>query len=156
MQKVIIDTDPGADDAIALIMAVNSPDLDVQGLTTVGGNASLDDTNRNALSIMEYLGYRDIPVSSGAASPINGQFVYADHYHGSGGLTVSLPTPKAQPVPQKAPEYIISLANSFPEELVLIALGPLTNVAQALRKEPRLKDSLKEILAMGGFMRPNA
>ncbi|MCH7746036.1 MAG: nucleoside hydrolase [Chloroflexi bacterium] len=150
MIKVVIDTDPGTDDALALIMALNSPDLDIQGLTTVGGNASLAHTTRNTLRLMEYLGSPHMPVSRGAARPLRGKFQYAYHYHGPGGLTVRLPSAKAEPRPLRAPDYIISLAYSFPGELVLIALGPLTNVANAMNKEPRLKDWLKEIIVMGG------
>ncbi len=150
MIKVVIDTDPGTDDALALIMALNSPDLDIQGLTTVGGNASLTHTTRNTLRLMEYLGNPHMPVSRGAARPLRGKFQYAYHYHGSGGLTVPLPSAKASPRPLRAPDYIISLAYSFPGELVLIALGPLTNIANAMIKEPRLKDWLKEIVVMGG------
>ncbi len=150
MIKVVIDTDPGTDDALALIMALNSPELDIQGFTTVGGNASLAHTTRNTLGLMEYLENPHMPVSRGAARPLRGKFQYAYHYHGSGGLTVRLPSAKASPRPLRAPDYIISLAYSFPGELVLIALGPLTNIANAMIKEPRIKDWLKEIVVMGG------
>ena len=150
MIKVIIDTDPGTDDALALMMALNSPDLDVQGLTTVGGNATLAHTTRNALRLLEYLGRPEIPVSRGAARPLTGRFHYGYYYHGAGGLTVRLPRTRSEPRPLRAPEYIASLAYSFPGELVLIALGPLTNIARALTSEPRLKEWVKEIVIMGG------
>ena len=150
MIKVVIDTDPGTDDALALIMALNSPDLDIQGLTTVGGNASLAHTTRNTLRLMEYLGRPHMPVSRGAARPLRGKFQYAYQYHGPGGLTVRLPSASVEPRPLRAPDYITSLAYSFPGELVVIALGPLTNIANAMNKEPRLKDWLKEIVVMGG------
>ncbi|MCI0438380.1 MAG: nucleoside hydrolase [Chloroflexi bacterium] len=150
MKKVIIDTDPGTDDALALIAGLNSPELDIQGLTTVAGNASLANTTRNALCILEYLGQPHMPVSRGAARPMRGKFSYAYYFHGPRGLTARLPSPKTEPVALRAPDYIIGLAHSLPGEIALIALGPLTNVARALQKEPQLKDWLKEIVVMGG------
>ncbi|MCH8207246.1 MAG: nucleoside hydrolase, partial [Chloroflexi bacterium] len=96
-KKVIIDTDPGTDDAIALMMALQSPDLDVLALTTVGGNAALRHTTRNALRVLEYMGREDIPVLRGAARPLKGKFAYGYYYHGPAGLTVRLPLPAGQP-----------------------------------------------------------
>ena len=150
MTKVVIDTDPGTDDAIALMMALNSPDLEVLGLTTVGGNATLAHTTRNALRLLEYLGRPEVPVSRGAARPLRGRFEYAYYFHGPGGLTVRLPLPKLRAGPLRAAEYIASVARSYPRELVLIALGPLTNVAKALKLEPRLRQWVREIVVMGG------
>ena len=150
MIKVVIDTDPGTDDALALMMALNSPELDVQGITTVGGNASLAHTTRNTLRLLEYLGHGDIPVSRGAARPLCGSFSYGYYYHGPTGLTARLPGPAHEPRPLRAADYILSLAYSFPGELVLIALGPLTNIARAISKEPRLKDWVKDLVVMGG------
>lgn len=150
MIKVVIDTDPGTDDALALMMALNSPELDIQGLTTVGGNASLANTTRNTLSLVECLGRPHMPVARGASRPLKGKFDYAYEFHGPGGLTVRLPRPTGEPRPLAALDYIISIGYSFPEELTLIALGPLTNVACAIQKEPRLKQWVKEIIVMGG------
>ena len=150
MIKVVIDTDPGTDDALALMMALNSPELEIQGLTTVGGNATLRHTTANALRLVEYVGRPHMPVSQGSARPLKGRFNYGYQYHGSGGLNVRLPRPKGQPRPLRAPEYLISLGYSFPGELVLITLGPLTNVARAIQKEPQLKEWIKEIVVMGG------
>jgi inosine-uridine nucleoside N-ribohydrolase len=148
--KVIIDTDPGTDDALALIMALNWRKLDIQALTTVGGNASLARATRNALRLLEYMGRTDIPVHKGASRPLKGRFEYAYHFHGPGGLTARLPLPKTQPAQLPAAEYIISAASSMRGELVLVALGPLTNVATALMKERRLPEWLKEVVVMGG------
>ena len=150
--KVVIDTDPGADDAIALIMALNCPDLDVQGLTTVGGNARLAHTTRNALSLLERLGRPEIPVFRGAARPLAGSFSYGYYYHGPGGLSIRLPLPRREPYPMRASDSIISLARSFPGELTVIALGPLTNLAIAIAREPRLQEWIREIVVMGGAM----
>lgn len=148
--KIVVDTDPGTDDALALIMALGSPELDIQGLTTVGGNARLADTTRNTLALVSYLGRPDMPVARGASRPIRGSFRYAYDFHGPGGLTVSLPKAKARPRPLRAADYLGSIGYSFPNELVLLALGPLTNVARALQQESRLTGWLREIVVMGG------
>ncbi len=148
--KVVIDTDPGTDDALALIKALKSPDLEILGLTTVGGNATLAHTTRNALRLLEHFGRSDIPVYRGAARPFKGKFKYAYYFHGPAGLTVRLPLPNMEPKPGRAPEFIVDAARSLPGKLVLIALGPLTNVARALQMEPRLNQWVKEIVIMGG------
>ena len=150
MTKVIIDTDPGTDDALALMMALNEPKLEILGLTTVGGNASLAHTTRNALRLLEYMGRSEIPVFRGAARPLRGRFSYGYYFHGPTGLTVRLPSPKSRPDTLRAPEYIVSMARSLPGELVVLALGPLTNIARAMVKEPRLKEWIREIVVMGG------
>ena len=150
MTSVIIDTDPGTDDALALLMALNSQDLDVRGVTTVGGNARLAHTTRNALRILEHMGRTDIPVSRGATRPLKGKYVYAYHVHGAGGLNVRLPAPRLQPIAERAPEFIIRLASELRGELVVIALGPLTNVANALKAEPWLVDWVRDVVVMGG------
>ncbi len=152
MKRIVIDTDPGTDDALALIMAVKAPDVDIQGLTTVGGNASLKHTTYNALRLMEYLGHPHMPVSKGAARPLRGKFGYAYAVHGDRGLPVRLPRPKARPRPLKAYDHMISVGYSFPGEMTLLALGPLTNVARALQREPRLREWIKEMVVMGGAM----
>ena len=150
INKVVIDTDPGVDDALALMMAFNSPELDILGLTTVGGNAALAQTTRNTLRLMEFLGKDDVPVSRGAARPIRGKFAHAYYYHGPGGLTVRLPLPNASPVAERARDFLIGHARASPKELIVIALGPLTNIARAIDSEPRLTDWIREIVVMGG------
>ena len=91
MTKYIIDTDPGTDDAVAFIDALNSPELDILALTTVGGNASLEDTTRNALDLMAHIGRPHIPVYRGAETPLTGEFPFAYDFHGPGGLSVPIP-----------------------------------------------------------------
>lgn len=150
MRKVIIDTDPGTDDALALMMALNSRDLDVQGITTVGGNATLAHTTRNALRLMEYLGATDIPVSVGAARPLRGSFTYAYHFHGSAGLGVRLPGPKSKPHGVPADELIYGLVSASPGEFTIIALGPLTNISTVLQNNSGLSLKIKDIVVMGG------
>ena len=150
MTSVIIDTDPGTDDALALMMALNSPALEVLGVTTVGGNASLAHTTRNALRILEYMDRPDVPVYRGTSRPLKGRFEYAYYFHGPGGLTARLPLHRSRPRPERAAEIIAEAAASHAGKLVLVALGPLTNVAIAMAQEPRLADWVKEIVVMGG------
>ena len=148
--KAIIDTDPGTDDALALMMALDLPGLDILGLTTVFGNASLAHTTRNTLRLLEYLGRSDVPVYRGANRPLRGRYQYSYDFHGPAGLTVRLPLPKTRPQPSRAPDYIIDMAQTHRREITLIALGPLNNVAQVLTREPRSKAWIKELVVMGG------
>ncbi len=152
MRTVIVDTDPGADDALALMMALNSPDLQVEGITTVGGNASLPDTTDNALRLLEYLDGQQsaIPVAVGADRPVHGSFTHAYHVHGAGGLGVRLPAPTLKPHGMSAVDFFCERATASAEPLTVIALGPLTNVAAALESCPDLVDALAEIVVMGG------
>ena len=147
---MLIDTDPGTDDALALMMALGSPDLDVVGLTTVGGNAALAHTTRNALRLLDHLGIADVPVSRGAARPLRGAYHYAYDFHGAAGLGVRLPAPTSRPHPLRAPEFIAQTASRYRGELVVIALGPLTNIARALSAEPLMVEWLSRIIVMGG------
>ncbi len=150
MNRVIIDTDPGTDDAIALIAALNSPELEVTALTTVTGNASLEDATRNALGLLTGLSRSDIPVYVGADIPLVGKFEFAENYHGPGGMTTPLPEPKSAPIPTPAERYIRDAARDSERDLTIIALGPLTNVALAIQNEPDIMNQVKEIFVMGG------
>lgn len=150
MTKVIIDTDPGTDDALALMMALNSPDLDVLGLTTVGGNATLAHTTRNALRLLDHLGVEGLPVYRGAARLLEGGFENAYHVHGAAGLGVPLPAPTSKPQGAAAHRFIAGTASAHKGDLVIVALGPLTNVARALQSEPRLTEWVRETVVMGG------
>lgn len=148
--KVIIDTDPGTDDALALIMALNSPELDILGLTTVEGNATLADTTRNALAVLEYMGRTDIPVYAGESTPLVGKFEHAYHIHGPAGLTVSLPEPRLEPAAGGAVDFIVETALALDGELTVIALGPLTNIARALMRDERVASAIRLVPVMGG------
>ena len=152
MRSVIIDTDPGTDDALALMMAMNAPDLLVEGVTTVGGNATLTDTTDNALRLVGYLDGQlsAIPVAVGADRPLYGSFTHAYHVHGAGGLGVRLPAPTLVPHAMGATDFICDRAAAAADPLTVIALGPLTNVAAALDRCPDLVDMLAEIVVMGG------
>ncbi len=153
--KCIIDTDPGADDVLALIMALNSPELEILALTTVEGNARLEHTTANALRLLDYMGRPDIPVYAGSSTPLVGQFHHAYEVHGDEGLTVRLPDTDLRPADGDAVDFIIETALgetalAMPGELALFALGPLTNVARALMREDGLKDALRRVYVMGG------
>ncbi len=152
MRRVIIDTDPGTDDALAIMMALNSPDLAVDGITTVGGNATLAETTENALRLMEYLDGPEsaIPIAVGADRPAKGLYSHAYHVHGSDGLGISLPAPTLKTHSMNAVEFLRDRISAAPGELTLIAIGPLTNVAAALDNRPDIVEAVPEIIIMGG------
>ena len=150
VQKVIIDTDPGVDDAIAILMALSSSSLQVLGLTTVGGNVPLARGTRNALALLEYAGRTEIPVSRGSALPIRGQYGYSFPVHGASGLTRRLPNPSTSPINQRAGEFLAGELGKRPGEVLLIALGPLTNLANLLTRHPGLLEQASGLVVMGG------
>ena len=142
--------DPGTDDALALIIALNSIDLDLIGVTTVGGNARLSHTTGNALSLLTFLGAQDVPVATGASNPLYGSFTYAYHFHGTNGLGLQLPNPSTKTVQTKAADFLVEAVKDVATPIKIIALGPLTNIAMAMEAEPHLIDSIEEIVVMGG------
>ena len=142
--------DPGTDAALALIIALNSIDIDLIGVTTVGGNARLSHTTGNALSLLTFLGAQDVPVATGASSPLYGSFTYAYHFHGTNGLGLQLPNPSTKTVHTKAVDFLVEAVKDVAAPIKIIALGPLTNIAMAMEAEPHLIDSIEEIVVMGG------
>ncbi|WP_158944189.1 nucleoside hydrolase [Granulicella sp. S190] len=151
--KVIIDTDPGVDDAFALMLAMRSPELNVLAITAVAGNLPLEITLPNALRMVEICDRTDIPVASGAAAPLIRRQVTASYAHGENGLGgVKLPPPKITAVKEHAAELICRIVLEHPGEVTLIGLGPLTNLALALRSEPGLAKAIKSIVLMGGSL----
>jgi len=148
MTKILIDCDPGHDDAVALLFAARH--LELVGITTVHGNSSLENTTRNALALLELAGL-DIPVARGCAGPWVGNATYAPHIHGKSGLDgATLPQPTRQLVEAHAVDFIIDQAQRHRGELVVAVIGPQTNLAMALRREPRLAQWLREVTVMGG------
>ncbi len=146
--KILIDCDPGHDDAVAILYAARH--LDVLALTMVHGNNSLENITRNALALLELSGL-DIPVAVGAADPLAQPRMAPAPVHGAGGLDgVELPEPTRRPIAAHAVDVIIETASKHRGELILAAIGPETNIALALRREPRLKGWLQEITVMGG------
>ena len=148
MTSVIIDCDPGLDDAIAILLAIKH--LNVVGITTVSGNESIEKVTTNALKVLELGGATHIPVVRGSDRPLKRDPVYAPHFHGESGMGgADLPAPTTVPLEGHAVEFIIEVGMSA-SDLVLISIGPLTNIATALRKEPRLRERVKLISMMGG------
>ena len=150
LTKLVIDTDPGVDDAIAILMALGAPEVEIVGLTTVGGNVQLARTTRNTLALLQATGYGDIPVANGASRPLQGRFKYAPQFHGSGGLSIRLPDPLITPIPQSAVEFLNERITQEAGKIVLLALGPLTNIARLLCEHPYTLEQAKNIVVMGG------
>ncbi len=152
-RKIIIDTDPGQDDAVAILLALASPDeLDVLGIVAVAGNVGLAQNARNALKVVELSGRTEVPVYAGCPRPLMRKLVTAEHVHGDSGLDGSnLPEPSISLKEQHGVDFIIETLLREPEGTVtLCALGPLTNLAMALTKEPRIATRIQEIVLMGG------
>lgn len=150
-QKIIIDCDPGVDDALAIALARGSQELELVALTTVSGNVSLERTTLNARKLREYLGVPHVPVHAGCSGPFLRRRVDAAHVHGESGLgSVRIPSPKYPVNPGHAVEAIISTLRDKPGEITLVALGPLTNLALAVRTEPRIVDWAADLVILGG------
>lgn len=152
MQNIIIDTDPGVDDAQAIAFAIAHPEINLLGLTTVFGNATIDITTRNALKLLELFGRPDVPVAQGASQPLVQQRMASpDFVHGADGLgNLDLSVPSTSAIDETAAEFIVRLVNAQPGEVSLIAIGPLTNIAEALALDPSLPSKTKELVIMGG------
>jgi uridine nucleosidase len=150
--KILFDTDPGVDDAMALLFALQSPELEVAGVTTVYGNAEVEQTTLNALRVLEVAGRTDVPVASGAARPLVRPYRgKRGHIHGEDALgNTFLPPPTGHPLDLPAAEYIIRTALAHPGEITLVAVGPLTNLALAARLEPRVVPAVRQVVIMGG------
>ena len=151
-RKVLLDVDPGCDDAVALGLALASDELDVVGVTTVAGNTTVDNATRNALAVLTLFGRTDVPVAAGCGRPLAHELKTAEDIHGEGGITGDLPEPTAEPVSTDAPAFIREQATEH-DDLTLVGLGPLTNVAVALMGDPDLPERLDEIAVMGGTIR---
>ena len=154
MQRIILDTDPGIDDALALFLALASPEVTLEAVTTVQGNVSVELTTYNALTLLTLAGRTDIPVAYGSAEPLVRKRIDAGHVHGKSGLgNVTLPEPMIAPVEQQAIDLIIEKIMSNPGEITLVPIGPLTNIALAVRREPRIAQHIREVVIMGGALR---
>ena len=150
-QKIIIDCDPGIDDALAVVFAHGDPGLEVCGITTVAGNVSLDKTTDNALRVRDFVRMGDVPVVPGSARPLVRPVLDARDVHGDSGLAgAMLPAALSGPSPGHAVDYLIDVMRAAPGEITLIAVGPLTNVALAVRREPALTSLVRDFVIMGG------
>jgi purine nucleosidase len=150
-RRVIIDTDPGTDDAMAIILALNSPEFKVEALTVVPGNVEAWQGLENALKIVSLAGRCDVVVAGGAQHPLNQKLITAQFWHGKNGLAnVELPPSKCKADPRFGPDLIIEMVHRYPHEITLIPVGPLTNIALAVSKDPSIAALVKDIVIMGG------
>ena len=153
-KRILIDTDPGIDDSCAILLALASPEISIEGLSTVHGNCSVGQGTQNALSVLELGNAGPVPVAKGCALPLVQPSLLAPETHGNNGLGyATLPEPRLRPFDQHAIDFLIERILSNPGEITLVALGPLTNIALAIRQEPCLVNALKELIIMGGAIR---
>ncbi|MEX0307837.1 MAG: nucleoside hydrolase [Ruegeria sp.] len=152
-RKIIIDTDPGQDDAVAILLALASPEeIEVLGITAVAGNVPLELTAKNARIVCELAGHTDIPVYAGCDRPLNRPLITAEHVHGKTGLDGPVLTDPEMPLAEgHAVDFIIDTLRALePGTVTLCPLGPLTNIASAFQKAPDIVDRVQEIVLMGG------
>jgi inosine-uridine nucleoside N-ribohydrolase len=148
---VLLDCDPGHDDAIALLLALASPELDLLGVTTVAGNQTLDKTTANALRVLELVGRGDVPVAAGADRPLARDLFIGDYVHGESGLEgPTLPDPRGEPVAQHAVDFLAERILASARPVTLVPVGPLTNVALLLARHPEVAGNVERIVIMGG------
>lgn len=148
---VIIDCDPGHDDAIALLLAMASPEIDLRAVTTCFGNCALEDATRNALQILELSGATDVPIAAGATGPMAGQTTLGNYVHGGSGLDgPELPTPARRENDETAVELITRLLEESDQPITLVVTGPMTNIGKLLTARPDLSDRIAEVIFMGG------
>jgi len=152
VKKIIIDTDPGVDDSLAIFVALNSPELEVLGLTTIFGNAVTTTCTENALRLLEIAERTDIPVAEGAHIPLNGNFRGAATFvHGDNGQgNAELPLPTTKSLEIDAVAFLKETIETHPNEITLVPVGPLTNIANLLTQHPGVDKKIKEIVLMGG------
>lgn len=150
-RKVIFDTDPGTDDALALMLALNSPELDVRAVTVVPGNVTASQGLENALRMVSLANRCDIPVAAGAQHPLFQKLITAEFWHGKNGLAnIELPASKCKVNSHFGPDLIIQMVHAAPHEITLVPVGPLTNIALAVLKDPSIVPLVKEVVLMGG------
>jgi inosine-uridine nucleoside N-ribohydrolase len=150
-QRIVHDCDPGHDDAIAMLLAARSPRLKLEAITTVAGNQTLDKTSRNAMGVCSLAGIRDVPIAAGMDRPLVREQHTAPEIHGASGLDgPALPEPDMALAPVHAVDLLIDLLLRSEGDIALVATGPLTNVATAIRREPRIVPKIQRIVLMGG------
>ena len=153
-KHILFDTDPGIDDSLAILLALASPELIVEGISVVHGNCSVDQAALNALSVLDLAKANHIPVARGFELPLVQPSLLAPETHGNSGVGYAvLPQPQKKPVAQHSVDFLIEKIMSVPGKITLVCIGPLTNVAVAIRKEPRLLQAVREVVIMGGAIR---
>src|SRR5690242_9862122 len=149
-KKIIIDTDPGTDDALAILLALNAPEVQVQAITVVPGNVTAQMGLENALKLATLANRCDIPVAGGAQHPLAQKLITAEFWHWKNGLAdIELPT-RCHADPRFGPDLIIEMVHKYPHEITLVPVGPLTNIALAISKDPSIVPLVKEVIIMGG------
>jgi purine nucleosidase len=152
--RVLIDTDPGIDDAMALMLALRSPELEVAGITIVHGNVDVERGTANAFKILDLMARRDVPVASGATTPLLRELRTAEIVHGQDGLADLITTPvEADPTPIAGPAFIVEMLETSDQPVTIVTLGPLTNLAIALSYAPHIVEGIERIVSMGGAIR---
>ena len=150
-RKIILDTDPGTDDAMAMMLALNSPELDVRAITVVPGNVTAAQGLDNALRMISLANRCDIPVAAGPQHPLFQKLITAEFWHGKNGLAnIELPPSKCKVDARFAPDLIIQMVHAAPHQITLVPIGPLTNIALAVSKDPSIVPLVKEVILMGG------
>jgi inosine-uridine nucleoside N-ribohydrolase len=148
---ILLDCDPGHDDAIAILLALASPEVELLGVTTVAGNQTLEKTTANALRVLEFVGRTDVPVAAGAERPLLREPFVASYVHGESGLEgPDLPPPSGEPIATHAVDFLAERIRASAEPVTLVPVGPLTNVALLLARHPDAATRLERIVLMGG------
>src|SRR5437764_4738491 len=149
--KIILDCDPGHDDAIAILLAAHHPDIDLLAITTVAGNQSLDKTTLNALKVCSLANIRDVPVARGMDRPLVRPAKHAANIHGESGMDgPNVPEPDIVPAPQHGVDLLIDMLMNSDGDITIVPTGPLTNIASAIRREPAIVPKIRAISLMGG------
>ncbi len=153
-KRIILDTDPGVDDALTILLALASPEVKLEALTTTQGNVTVEKGTRNALAVLELTRMSHIPVARGSELPLVQPLLASALVHGESGIGNSkLSEPVSKPVPKHAVDFLIEKTLAEPGEISIFPIGPLTNMAMAIRKEPQFANSVKELVIMGGAIR---
>ncbi len=152
VENILLDCDPGLDDAAAIFLAAGSPRIHVLGITTVAGNQTIERVTKNAFFVAKMAGMGDVPIARGSARPLlRPQVQVCSEIHGETGLGVPVAEPERDPDPRPAAQFIVDVVMREPEKSVtLVATGPLTNVALAARLEPKIVERVKQVVLMGG------
>ncbi|MCX6656876.1 MAG: nucleoside hydrolase [Candidatus Bathyarchaeota archaeon] len=151
MKRIILDTDPGVDDALAFLLAFSSPEIKVEAVTTVDGNVDVEKGTQNARQLLEFLGRTDVPVARGANHPMLRSMQHAESYHGRTGLMDAiLPETKMKIDKRGAAQLIIDEVGNRGKDLTIVAIGPLTNIAIAVLADPTIPEKVNGLVIMGG------
>jgi len=153
-KRILIDTDPGIDDSLAILLALASPEITLEGLSVAHGNCSLDQAVRNGLAVLEMANAGHVPVAVGCELPLVQPSLLAPETHGVTGVGYAkLPEPAGRPIDQHGCDFLIEKIMSNPGEITVVAIGPLTNLALAIRQEPAIVKAISELIVMGGAIR---